>query len=466
MRRHAVGLFLLVFFAHAYFVSAVDWNQVARIGAILTFIEPGPNRFTLRIDEFVHKNERNLLTGDWAMGIDGHRYSNKAPGVSLIGVPAYAVIYGLERLMGVNPRSQSVTRATTIVLNLWCSIAWTAAATAVLFIFLVAGGFARAEALLGALAYAFGSLAFPYDTSIWGHATAAACLLVALCLVWWPSGMRWPWLAGTLGGLAVLVEYPAVFTLVAVAGALLTRRVSWRERIWFGVGALLPLLVLLLYQQVVFGDPLTTATSRGNPVFREHGRAFGVLGGIEWNALWGLLFSPWRGLFLYCPVLLFAFVGCQQQWQMKRRALVAACLAAFSASVLFVASFNAWWGGWASGPRYLIVAIPLLAVLAPRLGTLAPSARGLYFGALALSACNMLALTAVELMMNEAVRSPLYGVAYRLLATGQYPHRIETSNLGLWLGLAPRWDLALFLLLFGGWTIGLLRSTRAADRRS
>lgn len=459
-------MFLLVFFAHAYFVGAIDWNQSARIGAIVTFIEPGPNRFTLRIDEFVHDNERNLVTGDWAMGADGHRYSNKAPGVVLIGVPAYAVMHALERLVGMNPRSQAVTRLNTILLNLWCSVAWTAAATVVLFLFLAAGGFTHAEALLGALAYAFGTLVLPYGASIWGHATAAACLLVALCLAWWPSGVRWPWLAGTLGGLAVLIEYSAAFGLAAVAVALLMRRVSWRERISFGVGALLPLLVLLLYHHVVFGNFLITATARGNPIFREPGRAFGVLGGVEWHALWGLLFSRWRGLFLYCPVLLFAFVGCWQRWRGGRRALVAACLVAFSASVLFVASFNAWWGGWASGPRYLIVAIPLLAVVAPRLGSLAPWTRGLYVGALALSVCNMLALTAVELMMDEAERNPLYGLAYRLLATGQYPHRTDTINLGLWLGLPPRWDLAPFLLLFGGWAICLLRSTRAADQRS
>jgi hypothetical protein len=145
---------------------------------------------------------------------------------------------------------------------------------------------------------------------------------------------------------------------------------------------------------------------------------------------------------------------------------VAASLAAFAACVLFVASFNAWPGGMASGPRYLIVAIPLLAILSPRPSLLAPRLRGLYQGALALSACNMLALAAVDLMIDETDRNPLYGFAWRRIATGDYPHLADASNLGQWLGLLPPWDLLAFLLLFGGWAISLLRSTRAADRPS
>lgn len=465
-RRQAVSLFLLVFCAHAWFMGALGFNQSTRVGAILTFVEPGPNRFTLRIDEFVASDARNLQTGDWALGADGHYYSNKAPGLSLIGVPLYAVLYGLERLAVAEPRSESVTRFNTILLNLGCGVAWTAAATALLFLFLAASGFARSEALLGALAWAFGTLMFPYDTSLWGHPTAAACLLAALCLAWWPGGTRWPWLAGLLGGFACLVDYLAVFALVAVSVALLPRDARWRQRIGFATGAALPLLALLVYQRVVFGGFLTTASSQSNPVFLEQTRAFGLLGGLDAGALFGLLFSPWRGLFLYCPVLLFSGLGAWQRWRAGQRTLVAACVGSFGALLLFVASVSYWWGGMASGPRYLITALPLFAILAPRTAALAAWARWLHVAALVVSAGNMLTLSAVELMIAEDERNPLYGLAYRWLATGNYPYLIDATNLGQWLGLLPPWDLVAFLVLFGGWTIGLWRSTRAADRPS
>lgn len=461
MRTRAAGLFFLVFLAHAYFASGLGWNQSARVAAILSFVEPGPDRFTLRIDHFTRSDERNLYTGDWAQGSDGHFYANKAPGVSVLGIPVYAVLYAVEQLAGVEPRSEAATRFNTIALNLWCSVAWTAAASALLYLFFVAGGLAHAGALLGALAYAFGTLIFPYDTSLWGHTTAAACLLAALCLAWWPGGTRAPLLAGALGGLAVLVEYPALFGLAAVGLALLSPRCSWRQRFTFAAGAAGPLLLLAVYQKLAFGGFLTTAVSQGNPIFRDSVRVFGVLGEIDPAALYGLLFSSYRGLFLFSPVLLFACVGSWQRWREGRRGLVAACLASFTVSLLFVASFNAWGGGSASGARYLIVAIPLLSILAPATSGLAAWARRLYYGTLALSAFNMLAITAVEVMVDEAEQNPLYGLAYRELLSGAYPHNSDTFNLGTLLGLAPRFDVLLFVLVFGAFTFALFRQDRS-----
>jgi len=462
LRTRSLSLFLLVFLAHAYFASATGWNQIARIAAIFAFVEPGPDQLTLRIDGFVTPNARNFATGDWAQGSAGHFYSNKAPGVSLLGVPAYAALYGLERVAGAEPRSARLTRANAIALNLWCSVLWTAIATVVLFHFLAAFGLGATDALLGALAYAFGTLIFPYDTSIWGHTTAAACVLGALCLANWPGGgARLPLLAGLLGGLAVLIEYTAVFPLAATGLTLLAPRCRWRQRFEFGAGAALPLLVLLLYQNAAFGGYLVTASSQSNPVFIDGARAFGLLGPIEPAGVWGLLLSRWRGLFLYCPVLLFAFAGALQCWRERRRWLITACLVAFLGCVLFISSIGPWWGGWANGPRYLIVVLPLLAIFAPRTSAWSPWARGLYYFALALSVFDMLALTAVEVMGDEADRNPLYGASYTLLLLGEYPQNPNTSNIGLLLGLPPRFDLVPFLLVFGLWARALLRSVSA-----
>lgn len=460
MRPQALGLLFLVFFAHAWFIGAPDWNQGARIGAILAFVEPGPHQLTLRIDEFVTSDARNLKTGDWARGADGHYYPNKAPGVSLIGIPAYAVLHSVERLAGAEPRSASLTAFNVIVLNLWCSVAWTAAGSAVLYLCLSALGLTRTDALLGALAWAFGTLVFPYDASIWGHTTAAACLLSALCLASWPGDARRPWLAGSLGGLAVLIEYAAVFGLAAVGCVFLSRAEGWRRRGRFLAGAALPLLALLVHQKLAFGGYLTTAVEGSNPALLDEARAFGVFGDVDWAAVRALLFSVWRGLFVYSPILLFAFLGAWQQWRSGRRVLVAASLGGFLACVLFVSTMGIWWGGWSSGPRYLIVGIPMLALLAPRVAALPRWARAVHWAALALSASNMLALAAVGLMADEAERNPLYGEAYRALLSGEI---LDNVNLGMLLGFGPRGGLAAFLLVFGTWTLLLLRSARSAS---
>jgi hypothetical protein len=78
----------------------------------------------------------------------------------------------------------------------------------------------------------------------------------------------------------------------------------------------------------------------------------------------------------------------------------------------------------------------------------------------------MLALAAVDLMIDESDENPLYGFAYRRLLAGDYPHLSDAANFGQWLGLLPPWDLVAFLLIFGGSASALLRSTRAAARPS
>jgi hypothetical protein len=464
MRRSQIGLLFLVFLSHASFSGAISWNQSARIGATFAFVEPGPSRFTFRIDGFVDNNSRGIKTQDWSKGIDGHYYSNKAPGVSIIGVPLYALLYATELAVGADPQSsKTLARFNTIILNLWSSVLFTALATVILFSFLVAGNASARDALLGALAYAFSTLVFPYDTSIWGHTTAAACLLMSLCLVFWPGGMRRAALAGALGGLAVLVEYPAAFGLLAAGAAVLASSGPWRRRLEFAAGAAVPMLVLLLYQKAAFGGFLTTAVSQSNPILLEPSLAFGVLGSPSPVALWGLTFSAYRGLFLFCPVLLFSFVGARQLWRSGRRAPVAAGLGGFCACLLFAASLSNWWGGWCSGPRYLIIAIPLLAILFPAGARLDQRVRRLYHGAIAFSALNMLVVTAAEVAVNEAERNPLYRLAYGLVFSRAYPYHPETRSLGQTvLGLSPPWDLVAFILLFGFWVYFLLRKSAAA----
>src|SRR4051812_40886065 len=57
------------------------WNQLSRALPLLSVVEEG----TLRIDT------RHELTGDKAV-IDGHYYSDKAPGTTLLALPVYALV--------------------------------------------------------------------------------------------------------------------------------------------------------------------------------------------------------------------------------------------------------------------------------------------------------------------------------------------------------------------------------------
>ena len=81
--------------------------------------------------------------------------------------------------------------------------------------------------------------------------------------------------------------------------------------------------------------------------------------------LYGLLFSPYRGLFWYSPLLLAALPG----WFMLKDRLLAHSTALLSGvTVLAFASWWSWHGGATWGPRFLVTITPLMTLwLAPLL---------------------------------------------------------------------------------------------------
>jgi hypothetical protein len=84
------------------------------------------------------------------------------------------------------------------------------------------------------------------------------------------------------------------------------------------------------------------------------------------KALLGLTFSLYRGLFFYAPFLLFYFFYLIKSLKMfSAKAIAKKILQSYSGlatlSVLIVlSSEKGWWGGWAYGPRYLLLVAVLL----------------------------------------------------------------------------------------------------------
>jgi len=84
-------------------------------------------------------------------------------------------------------------------------------------------------------------------------------------------------------------------------------------------------------------------------------------GRAPWEAWLGFLVSPSRSFFLFNPVLLLALPGAGWLWQRARRDVM------FIMSLILAqyALYGAWWawdGGQSLGPRFLVPAIPLMAL--------------------------------------------------------------------------------------------------------
>lgn len=438
-RRLDLALFGFVFLLGAWFHNGYGWNQTARIDPIWAYVEPGPNQGTLRIDDYLPDPENGINTGDWAHNPDHspHYYSNKAPGVTLLGIPLYLVLFHGERAVGIEPLAVAPTMVNAYLLNLWVTVL-PVALSALFFLRLARRLTGRWEPATGltVLLYA-GTLMWPFSTAVWAHTTATAFLVIALtCFFAAPAGRTGdagpvekasaagvdapsgravglrdpriaPFLAGLFAGLAVLTDYgaaPFAVSLVVAAAMVRGRR---GDLVPLALGGLGPAIVFGAYHWALFGSPVRLASSYSTEGMLIEGDFLGMFGRLRPEALWGLTFSPVRGIFFFMPVLLLALVALRHLRTTPHRAFVVLALANIAAALLMNLSYNTWQGGMTAGARYQIIALPfwvaLLALLPARRAT-----RWALWGLGAVSLANMLVIAAVSPMAPDAVRgSPL-----------------------------------------------------------
>jgi hypothetical protein len=375
-KRLAWLTFCVLLVCYAWFPPRwADWNQNSRFNLTLALVEQG----TIRIDDYYEN------TGDYAV-YDGHIYTDKAPGTSLLGVPAYAayrlvadtppVRALLTRLSsssalgdtlkseGTGLQEQKVYRAIGLYVSTFFAVTLPSAALgAVLFLFL--GRFIPSVGpRLGlTLAYGLATNVFPYSTVFYGHQIAAVLLFCAFVLLYrirmQAIGTRWLWLIGAMFGLAVLTEFPALFPL-AILGlyALWFLPRKW-EVIKIALGGLPFALSLGFYNYSAFGSPFASS-------YKYLGRFpeisnTGVLGFSQpsFEAIWGVTFSPYRGLFFLSPFLLLILPGLFYLLRDKKwKAEGVVCAAIIVAQLALLSAWYDWRGGFAIGPRNLLNVLP------------------------------------------------------------------------------------------------------------
>src|SRR5262249_39020906 len=158
---------------------------------------------------------------DWSKR-DGHYYTNKAPGSSLVILPFYAAFVAVEKAMGLDPLENGLELKNESRADLF----GTALPSVLLSFFLLRYLLSKLkqanaksnEAGIVFFTFAVGTIAFLYSTQLWGHQTASAFLF--LCFYFVVRGQR-PWLAGAFLGMAVLTEYTTLLASPALAAYLL-----------------------------------------------------------------------------------------------------------------------------------------------------------------------------------------------------------------------------------------------------
>jgi hypothetical protein len=191
-----------------------------------------------------------------------------------------------------------------------------------------------------------------------------ASLLVG---AWAITSQDFSWQRGVLGGLllgwAVISEYPAALPAAIIGLAAIW---TWRRLAalaWLTLGGLPLVILLALYDWAAFGTPLPIGYEHSALWQQQHQTGFLSITYPHMQALWGLTFGLYRGMFTRAPWLLLALPGYVIWWRSGRaRAHWWVALLAPLSMLLFYGSSAMWPGGFAAGPRYLVVATPFLAI--------------------------------------------------------------------------------------------------------
>jgi hypothetical protein len=380
----ALLLFLTVWGTCAYFWQSRDWNNASRLMLTYALVDRG----TLHIDGLqMHAGDMRLRTGDLAVHGD-HFYTEKAPGQSFLGVPAYAMWKGLTGYGGhpLNTEAHPYWPQDYWV-TLFTSGLATACAALLVYAVGLRFGAGQGGAVLLALAYGLGTHALVYGTLFYGHQAAAACVLGSFLSVptgrahasigpWSRAGLR-SLAAGLLAGLSVVIELTLLPAALLVGFELLRRQRRTMPGLVFGLGAAASLSVLLWYHWAAFGTPFTTGYHQiwDRRVREVHG-GLGLFG-PNWSVLPELLWRPRRGLFVYAPVTVLGVAALGVMAWRRRWDLCVVPGGALLSLLLVNTSHFYWAGGLATGPRFLLPALPLLMVpLAAWIGMQRPASAG------------------------------------------------------------------------------------------
>jgi len=290
----------------------------------------------------------------------GKTYSDKAPGMSFLAIPAYEV----ERLMGV-ARAPSGW-ASEGDLSLWGIRIATSGLLFLVAVFLVGR---VAEALVprtGAVtAVVFGTatIAATLAPTFFEHDGGACLAFLAFVLAWRQRRRLMLVLAGLAAGVAVLFQYSTGLIALAVAVYVLAR--AGRSVGWFVLGGVPAALALAVYDTAAFGSPFHLSYRyEAGPLGSNQREGFFGMAVPSWHGLVDTLVVD-RGLLVFSPVLLAAAAGLVL---MYRRGFRAEAVLAAVVTVVFVVSDAGYflpYGGASPGPRFLTPAIPFLCLGLP-----------------------------------------------------------------------------------------------------
>ena len=380
--------------------------------------------------------------------VDGRFYAAKAPGLAMLSLPWHEAL----RAVGLQDSplaTEAGYRERVWELNLFGAVLPFTVLLLLMAVVVerVVPGFGMPTAVfLGA-----GTLLLPFATLFFDHVLSAALGFAAFAVLFAEhrrSGSS-PWLVvagGLLAGLAIVVEFPLGIVAIVLAAYAVDGERRLRRALAYVAGVAVGVVPLLAYNAWAFGSPtklgytnaLKAPAGQGAPVVGANDAGFYGVGLPDPRAALSLLVSQ-KGLLVVTPLAIAALFGLPRLRRSGARAEARVCAAIPLLFLAYNAAYYLPYGGQSPGPRFLVPAIPFLALpLACLL-----RARPLVIAGIAVASAVVMALATAT--------GPLTGVEYGIdtwfdrMTGGRF---VET--VGGRLGLPSGWASVLpFLLLLG-----------------
>lgn len=317
---------------------------------------------------------------------DGHLYSGTTVALPLALLPLYALPTWYLSAAGIT-YDDVRARVLIVVMERLCAALMTTIAAVLLYRVLcrlVTWRWALALTLI----YALGSNTWVIASqALWPH-TLVGLVIVVLSFIFVSDSVSRAalMLAGLLTAFMV-AERPQTLGIAVLTTAFVGSYHRRHVLMFAGLPALAGLLVAIYNLQ-------TFSNLAGAYVHFDH------FSTPLWTGLAGLLLSPNRGLLVFSPIMLGAFVGAVAVWRHPAPPWIRWLVFALGWHLLLYGMFDEWWAGYTFGPRYLTEMLPILTLFL--VYGLVPYCRTpMAYAAVALVVCYGVAVQAIGVYWDD-----------------------------------------------------------------
>ena len=411
------------------------WNSTSRMLTLLSVC----HYHTLNIDLFHERTEDKCF-------VNGHYYSEKAPLPVIITIPFY---FFFKSTADLTPDQNGL-------IGKWAYITGDILCGVVPFVFLISVllyKLQREKSIIPTYFLAtlpiYSSFVFLYCGAFMSHLLAGALLLSSWLLL---KDAKKYFLSGVFAGFAFLSDFPLGISIPIFAFGIFSKEKSLKKPFEFILGFLPSLFFLFAFNYFVTGNPAKLPYQFvSNEAFVGARNTLGFTG-IHISALWKMLFSEYRGIFLYFPIFILIMFEFTKSCFAKRKITINPTL--FSFAVLFyllICTHKIWWGGACIGPRHLIPVSILVAFEGSRfLSRNKFSGWGFYILMLSGLVCSWMAVSTAGYRIADEIENPFTKGVFHWFIEGKFnPGNILT----LFFNISPKFAAWIWLLCFGGLSI-------------